>query len=74
MKIVAFYLNSILLPALLVYSSASTADTPLGWINSSNPAAYTTTKGELEISGAALAVNDSLDVFNYRDEIGRAHV
>lgn len=45
------------------------ADTPLGWINSSNPAAYTTTKGELEISIAGLAVNDAIDFLNYKEEL-----
>ena len=45
------------------------ADTPLGWINSSNNAAYTTARGDLEISIAGLAVNDSLDFFNIRDDL-----
>ncbi len=55
--------------ALLLEITPTMADTPLGWINTSNPAAYTTTKGELEISAAAIAVNDSLDIFNYRDDL-----
>lgn len=45
------------------------ADTPLGWINSANPTAYTTTKGDLEIAAAGLAVNSTLDVFGYRDDL-----
>ncbi|MCH7817823.1 MAG: hypothetical protein IIC60_14780, partial [Proteobacteria bacterium] len=44
-------------------------DTPLGWINSANPAAYTTTRGEFEISLAVLAVNDTIDFLNIRDDL-----
>lgn len=45
------------------------ADTPLGWINTNNPSAYTTTQGELEIAVAKLAVNDTLDFLNYREDL-----
>ncbi len=45
------------------------ADTPLGWINSSNPTAYTTTAGEFEISASYLAVNDTIDFLNIRDDL-----
>jgi len=45
------------------------ADTPLGWINSANMAAYTTTRGEFEISLSGLAVNDTIDFLNVRDEL-----
>ena len=55
--------------ALLLVSQATSADTPLGWINSSNNSAYTTTRGDLEISLAGLAVNDTLDVFSFRDDL-----
>lgn len=41
----------------------------LGWINSSNPAAYTTTAGEFEISLAGLAVNDTIDFLNVRGDL-----
>lgn len=50
-------------------TNLSWADTPLGWINSSNSSAYTTTKGELELSLGKIAVNDTLDFFNYRDDL-----
>lgn len=49
--------------------SSVQADTPLGWINSANMAAYTTTRGEFEISLAGLAVNDTIDFLNIRDEL-----
>lgn len=56
--------------ALFISSSpALLADTPLGWINSANPSAYTLNKNQLEISFTGLAVNDTLDVFNIRDEL-----
>lgn len=54
---------------ILGLCSSSFADTPLGWINSANPSAYTTTKGDLEIAIAGLAVNDTLDFLNIRDEL-----
>jgi hypothetical protein len=53
----------------MLFSNTVTADTPLGWINSSNPAAYTTTAGEFEISLASLAVNDTIDFLNVRDDL-----
>jgi hypothetical protein len=45
------------------------ADTPLGWINAGNTSAYTTTRGEIEIGLAGLAVNDTIDFLNYRDDL-----
>ena len=60
-----FILATAAIPAL--------ADTPLGWINSSNASAYTTTRGELEIALSGLAVNDSLDIFNYREDLINAN-
>ena len=55
--------------ALLLFSQPATGDTPLGWINSSNNSAYTTTRGDLEVSIAGLAVNSTLDVLNIRDDL-----
>ncbi len=49
--------------------SLAHTDTPLGWINSGNTTAYTTTRGELEISVSGLAVNDTLDILSYRDDL-----
>lgn len=54
---------------LLAFSGSALSDTPLGWINSSNTAAYTTTRGELEFTFSGLAVNDTLDIFNYREDL-----
>lgn len=45
------------------------ADTPLGWINAGTTSAYTTTKGEFEFSVAALAVNDTIDFIDARDDL-----
>lgn len=59
-------------PAFLLASSVfstAIADTPLGWISSSNTSAYTTTKGQIEIAMRGIAVNDTIDVLNYRDEL-----
>lgn len=66
MRITTRYLLALLAQLPL---SVALADTPLGWINSANSSAYTTTQGEFEVALAAQAVNDSLDVFNYRDDL-----
>lgn len=55
--------------ALLSCIYSSMADTPLGWINGGNTSAYTTTKGDFEINIAGLAVNDTIDFLNYRDDL-----
>ncbi|NKB31614.1 MAG: hypothetical protein GKR91_00755 [Pseudomonadales bacterium] len=47
----------------------SWADTPLGWINRDNTSAYTATAGEFEFSIAGLAVNDTIDVLNIREDL-----
>jgi hypothetical protein len=56
---------------ILASCLAATAwsDTPLGWINTGNTSAYTTTKGEFEFSLAGLAVNDTIDFVNARDDL-----
>ena len=54
---------------LLLAPGANHADTPLGWINAGNPSAYTTTAGEFEINVSGLAVNDSIDFLNIRDDL-----
>lgn len=58
---------TLLLPLLSV--SPAVADTPLGWINSGTTSAYTTTQGEFEFSLAGLAVNDTIDFINARDDL-----
>lgn len=54
-------------------SGQSQADTPLGWINTDKISAYTTTRGEFEITGAVRAVNDTLDFLNVRDDLLEAN-
>ncbi len=67
------FLISALIIGFATYTPDLKADTPLGWINSDKISAYTTTKGEFEISGAIRAVNDTLDIFNYRDDLFAAN-
>lgn len=55
--------------ALALSVTPAAADTPLGWVNSKDPSAYTTTAGEFEISVGALAINELIDVFDYRADI-----
>jgi hypothetical protein len=50
-------------------SAPAFPDTPIGWINNNNPSAYTTTRGQFEISGSFLAVNDTLDFLDLREEL-----
>ncbi|MDD9960250.1 MAG: hypothetical protein OXU66_15125, partial [Gammaproteobacteria bacterium] len=51
------------------FMAHSRADTLLGWINAGNVSAYTTNQGKFELSLAGLAVNDSLDFLNIRDDL-----
>jgi len=44
-------------------------DTPLGWINNNTMSAYTTTQGELEISGSIHAVNEAIDFLDIREDL-----
>jgi len=64
-------LHSTLATLLLFNLSPSPVhgDTPLGWINSGNQSAYTITKGEFEVNAAGLAVNESIDFLNIRDDL-----
>ena len=45
------------------------ADTPLGWINSGNLSAYTTTKGNWDVSGGFQTVNGTIDFLNLREDL-----
>lgn len=47
----------------------SLADTPLGWVNSSNMSAYTTTAGDLELSASLQAVNGAIDFLDIREDL-----
>lgn len=54
---------------VLAMSQVAWADTPLGWINSQNPTAYTANKGEISFSLSGLQVNDTIDFLNVRDDL-----
>lgn len=60
------------LPSLLIAVGASgtlQADTPLGWMNSDNPSAFTPGAMKLEVTGSLLAVNDTIDFLDIRDDL-----
>ncbi len=52
-----------------ILSSASIADTPLGWLNRDFPSAYTQTARTFDLQIAGIAVNEDIDVLNIRDDI-----
>lgn len=54
---------------LVLAAHSAQADTPLGWINSSNESAYTTTAGEFELNVGGMAVNSTIDFLNIRDDL-----
>lgn len=54
--------------AALSFSNLAQGDTPLGWINSSNTSAYTTTAGEFELTIGGMAVNSTIDFLNIRED------
>lgn len=62
-------INRLLVCGLMLFSAPSLGDTPPGWINSGNVSAYTTNQGELELAVAALAVNDLIDIFDFREDL-----
>ena len=45
------------------------ADTPFGWLSNENPSAYTTDPMKFELSIGAIAVNDSIDFLDIRDDL-----
>lgn len=60
------------LPSLLVaFGTSGTlqADTPLGWMNSDHLNAYTPGAMKLELTGSVLAVNDTIDFLDIRDDL-----
>jgi hypothetical protein len=60
------------LPYLLIAMGASStlqADTPLGWMNSDHLSAYTPGAMKLEVTGGVLAVNDTIDFLDIRDDL-----
>jgi len=61
---------SFLLPAaLLLCTAPSSADTPLGWVNSGNTSAYTIDQFSFELSAAKLKVNETIDFLNFREDL-----
>lgn len=48
---------------------ASFADTPLGWLNSDHPSAFTLDALSIDLNITGLAVNENLDVLNVRDTV-----
>ncbi len=60
------------IPSLLIAVGASgslQADTPLGWMNSDYPSAFTPGAMKLEVTGSLLAVNDTIDFLDIRDDL-----
>jgi hypothetical protein len=53
----------------LCVTNTATADTPLGWISNNNMSAYTTTQGELELSGSFNFVNETIDFLDIRKDL-----
>ena len=62
---------SALSAAIITASFCNTlhADTPVGWINSNITSAYTLNAYDFELSAAALAVNDTIDFLDIRDDL-----
>ncbi len=50
-------------------SQASFADTPLGWLSSDHPSAFTLDAMSFDLNITGLAVNEDLDVLNIRDDV-----
>lgn len=51
------------------FVSTAAADTPTGWISNDNPSAYVLRPGTLELDGALLRVDDTIDFLNFRDDL-----
>ncbi len=62
-------LHLTLVALFLLHATGASGDTPLGWINNGTTSAYTTTRGELELSASIQAVNDTIDFLNVRDDL-----
>ena len=53
----------------LCATQTALADTPLGWINAENPSAYTLDARRVELSLGKLAVNDTIDFLDIRNDL-----
>ena len=59
----------VLVALFAILPAAGHPDTPLGWIYNNNPAAYTLPAQSLEANLGALAVNDTLDFLDIREDL-----
>lgn len=50
-------------------ASTAAADTPTGWISNNNTSAYALSPGSVELDGAILRVDDTIDFLNFRDDL-----
>lgn len=64
----SFVLSTCIVSALAT-SQYAAADTPLGWLNSDHPSAYTLNAMTFDINVSGLAVNESLDVLKIRKDV-----
>lgn len=62
-------LSVFVLAAAAVSAIPAQAQQPFGWIGNGHTSAYSLGAGGLELSGNLLLVDDSIDVFNFRDKI-----
>ncbi|MEX2366134.1 MAG: hypothetical protein WD601_05975 [Pseudohongiellaceae bacterium] len=62
-------LRAFVLGATVYAAMPAQAEQPFGWIGNGHTSAYALGAGEFELSGNLLLVDDSIDVFNFRDDI-----
>src|SRR5690606_19150936 len=60
---------AVLLGLTVTASLPAFADTPLGWISRDLVHAYTQGAGDVEVTAEALAVNDTIDFLDVRDDL-----
>ncbi|MDX1492358.1 MAG: outer membrane beta-barrel protein [Pseudohongiellaceae bacterium] len=65
----AVALKSTIAIACSLAACTSFADTPLGWLEGAAPSAYTLSSKQLDLTIGALAVNDTIDFLDIRDEL-----
>lgn len=58
--VATFFLSSV---------SQASAQAPLGWIHADNQSAYTLARNQFEVNLGAIAVNDTIDFINVRDDL-----
>lgn len=60
---------AVLLAVSAMLAGGVQAQQPFGWIGGGHTSAYALQPGEFELSGKLLLVDDTIDVFNFRDDI-----